>query len=118
MSFNVQDNSSANYHTNPKPSRLIGKKPEYERGMVSSQGSRDKRFRCRECEGFGHYQADCPNFLKRQSKGYTVTLSDDDYESNSDSDEEIRALMRCLSPKDSNVTSPSDIKTPVVLEKT
>lgn len=28
----------------------------------------DRSFRCRECEGSGHYQAECPNFLKKQKK--------------------------------------------------
>lgn len=47
-----------------------------------------------------------------------MTLFDDDHESSSDSDDEIRALMRCLSLESSQVTSPSDIVIAMVIEKT
>ena len=39
-----------------------------------------KRIMCRECEGFGHIQADCANTLKN-NKYYVVNWSDNDYDS-------------------------------------
>ena len=45
-----------------------------------------KGIQCHECEGFGHIQKECPNFLKKQKKGYNTTLSDEEDE-NSDSDQ-------------------------------
>ena len=38
----------------------------------------ERVFRCRECGGVGHYQAECPTFLKRQKKNFHATLSDED----------------------------------------
>ncbi|MCI24216.1 gag-protease polyprotein, partial [Trifolium medium] len=35
-----------------------------------------KGIRCFECEGFGHIRPECPNYLKKQKKGMTSTLSD------------------------------------------
>lgn len=34
----------------------------------------DKSFKCKECERYNHYQAECPNFLKRQKRSLTATL--------------------------------------------
>lgn len=33
----------------------------------------DRTFRCRECEGFRHYQAECPNFMKKKKRGFVAT---------------------------------------------
>lgn len=98
----------------------LKKKTEYLKGFGSSQESEDKKIRCTECEGYGHYQAEWPNFLKRKNKSYSATLcdADEDVESSNDSDEEIRALMGCLSPISSQVTFPSDIVTDVAFERT
>lgn len=93
---NYVPSNNYNYMKHP---RVSGKKFENEKGIGSSQGFKDKNFRCRECEGFGPYQAECPNFLRRQNKGYTVTLSDDESESSNDSDEEVFALIGCTSLK-------------------
>lgn len=34
-------------------------------------------------EGFGYIQAECINFIRKQNKGYTATLSDDESEDDS-----------------------------------
>ncbi|GAA0139418.1 hypothetical protein LIER_35084 [Lithospermum erythrorhizon] len=44
------------------------------------QKDKPKGIQCIECEGFGHIQAECPNYVKRQSKNYYTTLTDDDSE--------------------------------------
>ncbi|KAA0033858.1 Receptor-like protein 12 [Cucumis melo var. makuwa] len=49
-----------------------------------------RSFRCRECKGFGHYQAECPTFLRRQKKNYYATLSDEDSD-----DDEVNHGMCC-----------------------
>ena len=51
---------------------------------------------------------------KKQSKGYIATLYDDEFESNSDSDEEICALIGCLFLEGSYVATPSNIEIFVV----
>ncbi|KAA0043415.1 uncharacterized protein E6C27_scaffold1639G00210 [Cucumis melo var. makuwa] len=46
-----------------------------------------RSFRCRECEEFVHYQAECPTYLRRQKKNYCATLSDEDsYDDEDDHD--------------------------------
>ncbi|KAA0058259.1 gag-proteinase polyprotein [Cucumis melo var. makuwa] len=41
--------------------------------LKKKEGDR-KIFRCRECGGVGHYQAECPTFLRKQKKNFRVTL--------------------------------------------
>ena len=41
---------------------------------------------CFECNGYGHFKKECPNYLKSKGKVYATTLSDSD-SSNSDSEE-------------------------------
>ena len=50
---------------------------ESRRGERSNKG---KGIQCHECEGYGHIQRECANFLKRQKKGFIASLSDDDEE--------------------------------------
>ncbi|MCI61986.1 keratin type I cytoskeletal 9-like, partial [Trifolium medium] len=38
--------------------------------------TQDREVRCFECEGYGHYKTECPNYLKKQKKGMTTTWSD------------------------------------------
>lgn len=40
--------------------------------------TKGKGIQCRECEGFGHIQAKCPNFLRKFRKIYNVTFSDNE----------------------------------------
>lgn len=36
---------------------------------ISSNSSRiDRSFKCQECKGFGHYQVECPNYLKKEDE--------------------------------------------------
>ena len=41
---------------------------------------------CYECNGYGHLEKECPNYLRGKGKVYATTLSDTN-SSNSDSDE-------------------------------
>ena len=41
---------------------------------------------CFECNGYGHFKKECPNYLRMKGKAYATTLSDSD-SSNSDSEE-------------------------------
>ncbi|KAA0060068.1 gag-pol polyprotein [Cucumis melo var. makuwa] len=54
----------------------------------------DQSLKCRECEGYGLYQVECPNFLRRQKKSFSVTLSDDD---TNESDEECECTKAFIS---------------------
>ncbi|GAA0141568.1 hypothetical protein LIER_42665 [Lithospermum erythrorhizon] len=51
--------------------------------------SRSKEIQSRECEGFGHIQVECPNYVKKQSKNYYVTLSDEETEEEEESNNKV-----------------------------
>ncbi|KAA0060126.1 gag-pol polyprotein [Cucumis melo var. makuwa] len=63
-----------------------------------------RSFRCRECDGFGHYQVDCPTYLKRQKKNYCSTLSDEDSDDDED-DHGINAFTACITKINSEADS-------------
>ena len=57
----------------------------------------DRSLKYRECEGYGHYQVEFPNFMRRQKKSFSATLSDDDtYESDEEGERTI-AFISILS---------------------
>ena len=41
---------------------------------------KNKGVQCRECEGFGHIQAECANTAKKKGKSLNAIWSDEDYE--------------------------------------
>ena len=45
---------------------------------VRKRDGEDRIFQCTECEGVGHYQAECLTFLRKQKKNFRATLSDKD----------------------------------------
>lgn len=51
--------------------------------------------------GFGHFQAECPMFLKRQNRSYVLTLSDDETYS-SESEPDVKALVSNISTNSSS----------------
>ncbi|XP_057432497.1 uncharacterized protein LOC130725270 [Lotus japonicus] len=57
---------------------LLGKK--FSKGKEEDKTGRGKGIQCHECEGFGHIKAECPTYMKKQSKGMVATWSDDDSE--------------------------------------
>ena len=72
----VKDNFQQRFQKNTNPHR---------NSKSGERSGKDKGIQCHECEGFGHIQKECPNFLKKQTKGYNATLSDEeDEDSNSD----------------------------------
>ncbi|KAA0063005.1 gag-proteinase polyprotein [Cucumis melo var. makuwa] len=52
-------------------------------------------FRCTECGGVGHYQAECPMFLRRQKKNFRAILSDKDTDDSED-DTGMNAFTACI----------------------
>lgn len=79
----------------------------------SDQSSnRDNRsFKCRECGGHGHYQVECPTYLRRLKKSFGVTLSDE--ESNGITKDEVFVnafiSIASTSERDSNYQSDVDL---------
>ncbi|XP_062103421.1 uncharacterized protein LOC133814482 [Humulus lupulus] len=72
---------------------------------VTSQERKNREIRCRECDGFGHIQAECANTLKKK-KAMAVTWSDSDEEKEescseqSDQDKCVVAFMASSNCKD------------------
>ncbi|KAA0036592.1 gag-proteinase polyprotein [Cucumis melo var. makuwa] len=66
----------------------------------------ERVFRCRECEGVGHYQAECPTFLRRQKKNFHDTLSDEDTNDNEE-DNGMNAFIVHVTKTDSDDESES-----------
>ncbi|TYK06170.1 gag-pol polyprotein [Cucumis melo var. makuwa] len=76
-------------------------------------------FRCRECERFGHYQAECPTFLRRQKKNYYATLSDEDSD-DAEVDHGMNAFTTCITDinlDDDSECSDNDKDEDLTLEK-
>ncbi|KAA0035791.1 gag-pol polyprotein [Cucumis melo var. makuwa] len=78
-----------------------------------------RSFRCRECKGFDHYQAEYPTYLRRKKKNYYATLSDED--SNDDEvDHGTNAFIACITEinhGDDNECSDNDEDEELTLEK-
>ncbi|TYK01749.1 uncharacterized protein E5676_scaffold775G00790 [Cucumis melo var. makuwa] len=51
-------------------------------------------FSCRECGGVGHYQDECPMFLRRQKKSFCATLSDEDTNDNEEDNDMYAFTVR------------------------
>ncbi|XP_058747123.1 uncharacterized protein LOC131620121 [Vicia villosa] len=51
-----------------------------------------KGVQCHECEGYGHIKAECPTYLKRHSKGQTVSWSEDESESDTETAKHVITL--------------------------
>ncbi|TYK02457.1 gag-proteinase polyprotein [Cucumis melo var. makuwa] len=59
-------------------------------------------FKCRECGGVGHYQAECPTYLRKQKKNFRVTLSDEESGDSRDDDRNINAFTIRITDVNSN----------------
>lgn len=93
--YNSKNNKSASSLPSKKfRSQNIKKEANKPR---SAGSQKEKTFKCRECEGYGHFQVECPNFLKKQNKSYVLTLYDDDSDGNNDSEEDVKALVSNIS---------------------
>ncbi|KAA0067003.1 gag-pol polyprotein [Cucumis melo var. makuwa] len=57
----------------------------------------DRSLKCRECEGYGHYQVEYPNLMRRQKKNFSVTLSDDVTDESDEGGECTKAFISILS---------------------
>ncbi|KAA0066730.1 Receptor-like protein 12 [Cucumis melo var. makuwa] len=61
-------------------------------GYIKKKEGDRRIFRCREYGGVGHYQAECPTFLRKQKKNFRVTLSDEESGDSRDDDGNINAF--------------------------
>ncbi|GAA0166603.1 hypothetical protein LIER_21723 [Lithospermum erythrorhizon] len=58
-----------------------------------NQQNKGKGIQCRECESFGRIQVECPNYVKKQSKSYYTTPSDDEYDEEVGSDNKVNNFV-------------------------
>ncbi|KAM6574972.1 hypothetical protein CsatA_023299 [Cannabis sativa] len=93
---NYRKNSPADKENLLKRNKGVNFKP----GQASND-QKGRGIKCRECDGYGHIQAECANTLKKK-KALAATWSDSDEEKNStvsegsDEEKQIRALKNSL----------------------
>ena len=76
--FNRLGGRNVNPDVRAKVSPKVPKTVNDRSNNSGDYSGRNKGLKCHECEGFGHYQRECPNFLRKQKKGYSATLSDEE----------------------------------------
>ncbi|KAA0052821.1 MADS-box transcription factor PHERES 2-like [Cucumis melo var. makuwa] len=69
----------------------------YWKDIVKTGVKIDRSLKCRECEGYGHYQVLCPNFMRRQKKSFSATLFDDDTDESDEEGECTKTFISILS---------------------
>ncbi|KAA0064037.1 gag-proteinase polyprotein [Cucumis melo var. makuwa] len=77
-------------------------------GYLKKKEGDIKIFRCRECGGVGHYQAESPTFLRKQTKNFPVILSDEEFVDSRDDDDNINAFTIRIT--DENTDDHSDVR--------
>lgn len=73
ISTNIKDNQ----HHNLKGYNFQRRGKYCERQSLNHL-NKAKGIQCRECNGFGHIQMECPNYLRKPRKNYNDTFSNDD----------------------------------------
>ncbi|GAA0154433.1 hypothetical protein LIER_37880 [Lithospermum erythrorhizon] len=73
--FNKKPYGNSRFDSGKKVNRVEG---TVNNGTLQSKG---KTIQCRECEGFGHIQVQCPNYVRKQTKSYYSTHSDEESDS-------------------------------------
>ena len=56
-------------------------------GKMTKSGNTNKGIQYRECEGYGHVQAECANTLKKKAKAMSSIWSDEESESSREEDD-------------------------------
>ncbi|KAA0047108.1 gag-proteinase polyprotein [Cucumis melo var. makuwa] len=67
----------------------------YKRNSDHGKKKKDVGRSCRECEGFGHYQAEYPTYLRRQKNNYYAILSDE-YTNDDEVDHGMNVFTACI----------------------
>ncbi|GAA0138380.1 hypothetical protein LIER_34927 [Lithospermum erythrorhizon] len=93
-------------------------KNQNKNGGNYGQTSKAKGIQCTECEGYGHIQVECPNYVKKQSRSYYTTLTDEDTDEEEPSEDKVNnfvAFMEKISddnqldnPTVDNTLTPND----------
>lgn len=71
------------------------------RDAENSNGREGRTFKCRQCGGFDHYQAECPTFLRKQKKSFSSTISDEENDASKKKDEFTNAFISKMTEDDS-----------------
>ncbi|TYK06527.1 gag-pol polyprotein [Cucumis melo var. makuwa] len=79
-------------------------------GYLKKKKGERKIFRCRECGGVGHYQAECLTFLRKQKKNVRVTLSDEEFVDSRDDDGNINAFTIRITNKNTDDDSECSVE--------
>ena len=81
--FGNTNNRNTNY---PNTSNFQRNKPAANNTDVKMK---NKGIQCRECDGYGHIQAECANTLKKKKKSFNATWSDEESEGSQEEDDHV-----------------------------
>ncbi|TYJ98064.1 gag-proteinase polyprotein [Cucumis melo var. makuwa] len=79
-------------------------------------GKSDKSVRCHECEGYRHFQAEYPTYLKIKKKSVNITLLDEDTLSDSECEDYGRALNNCEAEGSSELPNNDELLLQAIIE--
>ncbi|KAA0053468.1 gag-pol polyprotein [Cucumis melo var. makuwa] len=74
-------------------------------GYIKKKEGDRRIFKCKECGGVGHYQVECPTFLRKQKKNFLVTLLDEESGDSRDDDGNINAFTIQITDEDTDYES-------------
>ena len=82
-------------------------------GEQSDGQNHGKGIQCRECEGYGHIQVRCPNYIRKQAKTYYATHSDGDSDDDEQEEGKINNFVAFTVQVDQESTVTPTVATPV-----
>ena len=77
-------------------------------GVNIEPTNKSKGIQARECEGYGHIQAEYANTCKK-NKSYTMIWSDEDYEEREEPFNEVMVLVSLPTTEDSSASAASNV---------
>ena len=115
---NQEGVSSNCYGSNSKNVDLPSKRCDKDQSTTHKDKSDkfDKSVRCHECEGYRHFQAECPTYLKKKKKILNITLSDEDTLSDSWCEDYGRSLIICEAEGSSKLSNNDELLLQAVIE--
>ena len=101
INFRRRDSESYNRRNNENSNRRDG-------DNFRRKDGEGRIFKCRECGGVYHYQAECPTFLRKQKKNFRATLFDEDTDDSEENDGGTNAFLVNITEIDSIVKDESE----------
>ena len=94
-----------NFSPNPSTAPFKGNKFS---GVNTEATNNSKGIQCRECEGYGHIQAECAK-TRKKNKSYIMTWSDKETEEQMEPFNEVKVLVSLATLEDSLEDVPANV---------